>query len=59
VYFYQIKRYRHGRELAEGVKVHAENDDEAIEKAKGLYDARDRQFTEFRIVNCYETILPR
>jgi fatty acid-binding protein DegV len=51
---YLVKRYRRGRELAEGAKVLADNDAEAIDKAKRLYDAKDRLFTEFRVANCYE-----
>ena len=53
---YLVKRYRNGRELAEGAKVFAENDDEAIEKAKRLYSASELRNTEFRVANCYELL---
>lgn len=54
MYGYLVKRYRNGRELAEGVRIVAENDAEAIERAKAMYNASDNVLTEFRVANCYE-----
>lgn len=51
---YDIKRYRGGREMAEGAKVTANNDHEAIEKAQRLFSGPEFADDRFAIKGVYE-----
>jgi hypothetical protein len=57
---YGIKRYRGGKEMAEGVKVTAGTDEEALKQAQAMYSMHESCRNDtFKIVNVYELPVPR
>ncbi len=56
---YGFKRYRNGRVMAEGAKVVAENEDEALVQCRALYwRDLDARYDTFEVANVYELPVP-